>query len=116
MRVLVLAMALLLAACQGEPLEFEQARKLVSYSMRDPSSTQFRNLTFSDKEKSTVCGEVNSKNGFGAYVGFKPFHATPIEVDGKVFGPSFIDVDTAEAGARRVHQYLCGSALRASRG
>lgn len=42
----------------------------VAARMRDPSSVQFRDLT---GEGDTVCGEVNAKNGFGAYVGFQRF-------------------------------------------
>lgn len=54
----------------------------VKARMRDPDSVQFRNLVVihvsggSDTpESSAVCGEVNSRNGFGAYVGFMPFVA-----------------------------------------
>lgn len=48
--------------------------------MRDPGSTQFRNLwvvniSNENTDLPAVCGEVNSRNGFGAYTGFKPFIA-----------------------------------------
>jgi len=39
---------------------------------RDPSSTQFRKVSSSSR-KGFICGEVNGRNGFGAYVGFRPF-------------------------------------------
>ena len=42
--------------------------------MLDPGAAQFRKLR---KIKTTgsaqVCGEVNGKNSYGAYTGFKPF-------------------------------------------
>ena len=44
--------------------------------MKDPASTQFRNVIVRrDAEQSlnVVCGEVNSKNSFGGYNGFQPF-------------------------------------------
>lgn len=49
------------------------AREFVQGSIKDPSSAQFRN-------QSGVCGEVNSKNSFGAYAGFQRFIATSREM------------------------------------
>ena len=47
-------------------------KRSVASLMVDPDSTKFRNT-----RKSTLgyCGEINSKNKFGGYVGFKRFHA-----------------------------------------
>lgn len=48
----------------------------ISAAMRDPGSTQFRNwdgYTLSNGDR-VICGEVNAKNGFGAYVGYSPFY------------------------------------------
>jgi len=41
--------------------------------MKDPSSTTFKNLF--TRNDWFLCGEVNSKNSFGGYVGFKRFIA-----------------------------------------
>ncbi|MBU4610533.1 hypothetical protein IMZ29_08270 [Achromobacter sp. GG226] len=45
--------------------------------MRDPQSVQFRNVRVLKETKKpgskAVCGELNAKNGYGAYVGFKRF-------------------------------------------
>lgn len=41
-------------------------------SMKDPDSVKFRRLSTSS-DGSMVCGEVNSKNAMGGYVGFKKF-------------------------------------------
>ena len=38
----------------------------------DPSAAQFRNLK---QNYEALCGEVNGKNRFGAYVGFKRFYS-----------------------------------------
>lgn len=51
-------------------VEIRNLRSVVTASMKDPSSTQFRDETYSN---GTLCGELNSKNGYGAYVGFKRF-------------------------------------------
>lgn len=45
---------------------------------KDPASTQFRNMrVYRASTDPTVCGEYNTKNGFGAYVGFTPFYYRP---------------------------------------
>lgn len=40
--------------------------------MKDPESVQFRELKF-NSERDVLCGEVNARNGFGGYVGYKRF-------------------------------------------
>jgi hypothetical protein len=47
-------------------------RAVVTQQLKDPSSTQFRNEHLTN---GVLCGELNSKNGFGAYVGYKRFVA-----------------------------------------
>lgn len=49
------------------------AQGYVKGKMKDPSSAQFQN-------QRGVCGEVNSKNGFGAYTGFRRYIATSPEM------------------------------------
>lgn len=44
------------------------AREFVTAGLKDPDSADFRN-------QSGMCGEVNSKNSFGAYTGFQGFIA-----------------------------------------
>lgn len=59
----------------------EKAKSSVAEKMLDPSSVQFRNLTYVDsalrKEgdpiRHVLCGEINAKNSFGGYIGFKLF-------------------------------------------
>lgn len=69
---MITGLALLLSACSSEQRE---AKKEVSYQLRDPSSAQFRNLRTVRQQDGTVavCGEVNSKNAFGGYGGFQDF-------------------------------------------
>lgn len=60
----------------------EVAKDSIAKKMLDPSSVQFRNLTYVEsalnKEGNPVrhglCGEVNAKNSYGGYVGFKLFY------------------------------------------
>ncbi len=51
----------------------EQIRK----NAKDPSSVEFRGEQLHEKTESgaVACGEVNAKNSFGAYTGFKGFVA-----------------------------------------
>lgn len=49
-------------------------------SLRDPYSVQFRNvwvmrITYGTANATAVCGLFNARNGFGAYVGERPFVA-----------------------------------------
>lgn len=63
-------------------------KSVTSYNLKDPSSAQFRNirqakLTRQDgSEELLVCGEINAKNSFGAYVGFRTFKGN---IDGTNF-------------------------------
>ena len=54
-------------------------RANVASMMKDPASVTFQNLRIAT-DNSTLCGEVNAKNGFGGYVGFRPFFATTDKV------------------------------------
>lgn len=64
---------------------FAQAPNLISITkenvqrqLKDPQSAQFREVkvvTNTLNEK-TVCGEVNAKNSYGGYTGFKAFYTT----------------------------------------
>lgn len=90
MRRLILAGSILaLSACVAEisskqpftpsAAQIQEAKYYVSYNLRDPATAQFRNIRGSNAvgkngmRESFVCGEVNSKNLIGAYVGYTPF-------------------------------------------
>lgn len=54
-----------------------KAKAVVSHESKDPESAKFRNLGIyrskTGKPDPYVCGEVNDKNSYGAYVGYKRF-------------------------------------------
>lgn len=56
-----------------------RARSAVAAQMKDPDSAQFRNfyVVKNDVGGLIVCGEVNSKNSFGAMAGFGKFVWSP---------------------------------------
>lgn len=105
MRYLAVSVALpviiLLCGCSPSEEELREAktkqlREFAASSLKDPKSSQFRNERFVN---GVLCGEINSKNSFGAYVGFKRFFTVGerfafIESIGQVAGnPPATDID-----------------------
>lgn len=70
-RLLLAGVAFAVTGCGGS--DIDRARTAVADRLKDPDSAKFRN----ERQVSDggVCGEVNGKNGFGAYSGFAPFFA-----------------------------------------
>lgn len=56
-----------------EERQFDEAKADVKMRLRDPESAQFSSLR--RPREGVVCGYVNSKNGFGGYVGKERFVA-----------------------------------------
>jgi len=66
------------SALSNAELVTQVAQLAVKEVLRDPASAQFTELffTYSPQYKMWwVCGQVNAKNGFGGYTGFKQFAA-----------------------------------------
>ncbi|OEO24065.1 hypothetical protein AX279_19740 [Pseudomonas sp. J237] len=53
---------------------FELARKNIKARLKDPESATFRDQFIG--ESGIPCGEVNAKNGFGGFTGYKRFLAS----------------------------------------
>lgn len=50
------------------------AQEAAKKNLKDPDSAKFQNLRIADYEGGkVVCGELNAKNSYGGYVGFKRF-------------------------------------------
>ncbi|WP_286434742.1 hypothetical protein ACDW34_09275 [Acinetobacter piscicola] len=77
----LLVAGVLLTGCSKTENE---AKEAVLMSLKDPDSAQFQNVK-------GYCGEVNSKNSYGGYVGFKRF----ISIDGSVLLENSEDVDSS---------------------
>lgn len=83
LRLILAASLASLAGCSAiDP--YAEAKEAVSRDLKDPSSAQFRDLKKCEDGKGVI-GEVNAKNSYGAYSGFKGFVAidyrTAIESD-----------------------------------
>ncbi len=53
-----------------------EAKKRLTHDFKDPASAQYRDQFISEVAGTVLCGEVNAKNSYGAYVGFRRFYAT----------------------------------------
>lgn len=54
-----------------------EAKAVLVRDFKDPSSAQWRGLFVSGKSRPWfLCGEVNAKNSYGAYIGFKRFYTS----------------------------------------
>lgn len=65
----VVVMAVGLLGCQQDRPS-DPSLVDVAYDLKDPDSAKFREI-LSTKER--ICGQINSKNSYGGYVGFKRF-------------------------------------------
>lgn len=79
-KILLIGVVLLgVAGCSKMEKESKEA---VLRTLKDPDSAQFQNVK-------GYCGEVNSKNSYGGYVGFKRY----VSMDGAVLLENSDDVD-----------------------
>ena len=54
----------------------EGAKSALLIGFKDPLSVQYRGLFISTNSLHVLCGEVNAKNSYGGYIGFRRFYAT----------------------------------------
>ena len=76
--LLIIVSSNLALAQKPDPM-IEQAKRAVEQGLRDPFSVKFQGvasrtvINHKGQPMKVVCGEVNAKNAFGAYVGFQKF-------------------------------------------
>lgn len=71
---------------QWDGIALSKAQEAVKEQLRDPGSAQFKNVfvfrpASAGGAPQAVCGEVNSKNGFGGYGGYTLFVWVPLGPD-----------------------------------
>lgn len=98
-----LAAVLLITGCN--PFE-DEAQKKVKYFLKDPKSADFRNAKKvkppSQAEATAYCGEVNSKNAYGAFSGFEKYIVDGRLVMFELSGEAYYDlVDGEEDWTRK---------------
>jgi hypothetical protein len=80
-----------------EQAMFKETKDRVTRNMLDPEAAKFRNLRVISGD--TVCGEVNPKNTYGAYIGYQKFMYTP--------GRTPVFEDPTDARMREAIGYMC---------
>lgn len=61
-----------------EESAIEKAKASIQRDLKDPDSAQFRNIRIEKfGNGKVICGEVNAKNSYGGYVGYRRFVASP---------------------------------------
>jgi hypothetical protein len=78
-----------------------KAKRAVEFLLKDPDSAEFRSVR--ESAKRYVCGEVNAKNSFGAYTGFRRF-AVDVSESGTVPSIDLGGVSPNAKGAERAAQ------------
>lgn len=53
-----------------------RAKVAIAATMKDPASAQFQSLFVSGSALPVLCGEINGKNSYGGFVGFRRFYST----------------------------------------
>jgi hypothetical protein len=60
----------------GQEKTITAVQDSIKATLKDPDSAQFQNIRIADYDGGkVVCGEINAKNSYGGYVGYKSFVA-----------------------------------------
>ncbi|WP_312834772.1 hypothetical protein [Comamonas sp.] len=64
----------------GDNKDFvKKAKRVIADKFKDPDSVRFRDLYLANKGLPALCGEVNAKNSYGGYTGYKGFFYNPVQ-------------------------------------
>ncbi|MBC7987335.1 MAG: hypothetical protein H7X93_11820 [Sphingomonadaceae bacterium] len=92
--------------CERESERIErQARDALADVLMDPTNFLLRDLRWGRLAggQRSICGDVNGKNQFGAFVGFRPFVA-------KLSTPPIVEIDSdGQRPYPQLHLQLCAS-------
>ena len=89
------------------------SRAVVTENFKNSDSAKFQNervirkkLKYENDEKNGIyiCGEVNGKNSYGAYVGYRGYFAS---YDTVFFEPDEFELDESKPDYYRVYHYFC---------
>ena len=77
------------------PKSQEELQALVRTALKDPESATFKELNYVDGR--ALCGQVNAKNSYGGYTGFRRFVADYEGIYWSGDGSAQIDIGRVEA-------------------
>ena len=90
-----------------------QAQEIVLENLKDPDSAKFRKVvSYKNKGNNFVCGEVNSKNSMGGYVGFRSFYVDLKDRSFEVDNGFEADMDTPEGLSKKIFEMMYLSSCR----
>lgn len=89
------------AAAPITPAEKAAITKAFGGVLRDGVSARWRWLPPAEGNVITYCGFVNSKNAYGAYVGFQPFMVSLVRRNAMVFSPMTGSEDSDDGAIAR---------------
>lgn len=91
------------AMAKKRAAQFQKHLDDVRHYLKDGESARFEKLFLSEEQDGTtaLCGEVNAKNAFGAYVGFGRFVG--------VAGSALLEQATGKAGMDAVWKAACSN-------
>lgn len=116
--IAVLAIAACAASAQVPTKPAEVARLVaagkaaIAENLKDPGSAQFRNLYLSSDKTGVLpvlCGELNAKNSYGAYIGYRRFYAVMI---GEVKAMSGIAKEEDDLVFHGSNESVCSNKIR----
>ncbi len=73
--LVALVAVLIFENANSEESKIEHGKNQVKSLLKDPNSAEFKGvgIVINSKGEDAVCGEVNARNSYGGYVGFKKF-------------------------------------------
>lgn len=91
-----------LASGKTEAEAVEEAKRAAASKLKDPEAARFRNVVIKSYiDGKIICGELNGKNSYGAYVGYRPFAASPMDAVLQSTGSRYASTDElANTGLR----------------
>lgn len=99
----VLACLASVAAAQAVPKLDENALRAVLSGLKDPDSVKFRDVHFKATEVAgawKMCGYLNAKNSYGAYVGYSRFYGMFLNPKG--IKPQYLVMSTQDEAANQL--------------
>jgi hypothetical protein len=82
----------------------KEAKEIIASTFKDPDSVKFKNLRISN-DGYWICGEVNAKNSYGGYGGFRRFYALWAGAfvrtdDGDSFNESYLEKECGQGNSK----------------
>ncbi|MBU2122964.1 MAG: hypothetical protein KJ999_21320 [Gammaproteobacteria bacterium] len=78
------------------------AKRSITSDFKDPDSVLYRDVFISNRTTPTLCGEINAKNSYGGYIGYKRFFYNRI-----VSGVNGSEIPDSSASYSKLESVYC---------